>query len=163
MSKPFKFSPAESPQQAVLSGVAAQLSQLLSRAESRPPASFKDLPNSLWDFVHKYPFQVDKKPLDFERHPYLTPIYRAINFDKTVHPDSFDFVLMTAAQVGKSVTSMLALIFAASKFWGDKQGYFLPDREMADIFSSDRFQPMIASNPTLGSLCLLYTSPSPRD
>lgn len=152
MAKPFKITPVQSPQQAVFGGMADQLGRLLSRAESRPPASFRNMPNSLWDFVRKYPFQVDKKPLDFDRHPYLVPIYQAISFDKTIHPDSFDFVLMTAAQVGKSVTSMLALIFAAAKFWGDKQGYFLPDHEMADIFSSDRFQPMINSSPTFSSL-----------
>lgn len=151
-NKPFKFTPDQNPQRAVFSGMADQLDKLTSRAAHRPPASFKRLPNSLYEFVHTFPFQVDKKPLDFDRHPYLIPIYQAINFDKAVHPDSFDFVLMTAAQVGKSVTSMLALIFAASKFWGDKMGYFLPDREMADIFSSDRFAPMITSNPTLGSL-----------
>ena len=116
------------------------------------PAMVRDLPNSLYEFVQKVPIQVDKHPLDFERHPYLIPIYKAVNFDKTLHPHSFNFVLMTGAQVGKSVTIMLALIFASAKFWAEKFGYFLPDREMADIFSSDRFAPMVQSNPSLSAL-----------
>lgn len=123
-----------------------------TRKQEPAPALIRSLPNSLFEFVGQVPIQVDKHPLDFERHPYLIPIYQAINFDKQLHPHGFNFTLMTGAQVGKSVTMMLALIFAALKFWSDKFGYFLPDREMADIFSSDRFAPMIQSNPTLASL-----------
>jgi hypothetical protein len=110
-----------------------------------------DLPATLYEFVRSRPYLVDKKPIDFERHRYLIDPYQAFHFDPR-HGSSFDFVLMSAAQVGKSVTIMGGLIYAALKFWSDKFGYFLPDREMADIFSSDRFQPMVASNPTLAIL-----------
>lgn len=106
----------------------------------------------MWEFVRKFPLQADKHPLDFERHPYLVPIYQSITFDKRRHPHGYNFTLMTGAQVGKTITIMVALIFSAAKFWGEKFGYFLPDRDMADIFSSDRFQPMIHSNPSLSSL-----------
>jgi len=115
-----------------------------------PPPAVTNLPDTLFDFVSSRPYLVDKKPIDFARHRYLIEPYQAFACDRT--QDSFDFVLMSAAQVGKSVTIMGGLIFAALKFWADKFGYFLPDREMADIFSSDRFQPMVASNPSLAIL-----------
>jgi len=116
------------------------------------PPSLASLPPDLWGFVHEVPFQVDKEPLDFASHGYLEPIYRMITYDRKRSPDGFTFTSMKGAQVGMTITAFGALLLAALRFWGRKFGYFLPTQQMAYDFSSDRFVPLLQSNPFLASL-----------
>lgn len=134
----------------LLAGLDSWLDRYLkpTSAAREKPVELQSLPATLYDYVLDRGFLVDKKPMDFARHRYLVPIYQSMQFRPDEEED-FDRTLMTGAQVGKSITALTLLIYAAQRFWGGKFGYFLPDREMADIFSSDRFLPIVQSNPSL--------------
>lgn len=106
------------------------------------PSIVEHCPNTLKEFVQAYPFEVDNHPFTFANREYLDPIFNEIRFDQGDH---FSFVLMTGAQVAKSITAMLSMILASLKFWGSSLGYFLPDQEMTLIFSSKRFLPILNS------------------
>jgi|GEM_PF-6833406 len=117
-----------------------------------PPAFVRDLPDTLLEFVQANPFLLDKRPLEFSQHAYLKDVYAAFDLGRARKQGRLDVVLQTAAQVGKSGAALTATTFTALKRWGRNVGYFLPDRELADIFSSNRFYPLIISNPTVGAM-----------
>ena len=106
------------------------------------PAIVDSCPDTLRQFVQTHQFEVDHSPFQFDGREYLLPIFEDIRFDQGDH---FSGVLMTGAQVAKSITAMLALTMATLKFWGKSFGYFLPDQDMAMIFSSRRFYPLVCS------------------
>lgn len=106
------------------------------------PSLVDHCPDTLKQFVQAYPFEVDNHPFTFANRDYLEPIFDEIRFDQGDH---FSFVLMTGAQVAKSITAMLSMVLASIKFWGSSFGYFLPDQEMTMIFSSKRFLPILLS------------------
>lgn len=109
---------------------------------SATPAIVEACPPTLKGLVETHQFEVDNNPFSFVGREYAVPIFDEIRYDQG---EQFAFVLMTGAQVLKSVTSMLAITLAMLKFWGKSFGYFLPDQEMSMIFSSRRFLPMVKS------------------
>lgn len=106
------------------------------------PAIVESCPATLKQFIEMHQFEVDNNLFSFTGREYAIPIFEEIRYDRG---EQFSFVLMTGAQVLKSVTSMLAIILAMLKFWGKSFGYFLPDAEMSMIFSSRRFLPILQS------------------
>lgn len=113
-----------------------------STTQAAKPSIVESCPDTLKAFVGLHQFEVDNQPFSFNERDYLLPIYEAIRYDRGDH---FSMVLMTGAQVAKSVTAMLSLTMAAVKFWGRSFGYFLPDQEMSMIFSSMRYMPLLES------------------
>lgn len=116
---------------------------------SERPDALKDLPKTLRGFVEKFPVKVEGKPIDLDQHRYLAPVYESMRFDQGDH---FTSVLMTGAQVGKTIRELSGLMYAAAWFWGESFGYFLPDQNMSDIFSSQRWVPIMRSHPLFASL-----------
>lgn len=127
---------------------------------SDKPDALKDLPPNLRGFVEKFPVKIEGKPIDLTEHRYLAPIYEAMRFDQN---ESHDLVLMTGAQVGKTIRMISGLQYAASWFWGESFGYFLPDQNMSDIFSSQRWIPIMRSHPLFASLAGLIGRNSKED
>jgi len=106
---------------------------------------------TLAQFVHGRPWQIDRHPFNWDRHQYLLPLYQAFH----VAPDEnagLSIIVQKGAQVGASTFGMLALLFLALKFPGSWSAYFLPDQAMTHIFSSNRFKPLVESNPTIAPL-----------
>ena len=113
------------------------------------PEVFTKLPETLRGFVEKFPVRVEGKLIDLTDHAYLAPIYESMRFDRG---ESHVSVLMTGAQVGKTIRAISGLQYAAAWFWGESFGYFLPDQNMSDIFSSQRWVPIMRSHPLFASL-----------
>lgn len=83
---------------------------LQTTTQSTIPPIVSSCPDSLIEFVARHPFEVDHQPFTFDGRDYLRPIFDALTFkDRT----QLSWVLMTGAQVAKSVTAMLALTHAA--------------------------------------------------
>lgn len=129
--------------------------------EHRPkPEALDDLPVTLSEFSERFPVKVDGQPLDLTEHSYLKPIYDATRFDRG---KDCTMVLMTGAQVGKTIWLISSMIKAAAQFWGDNFGYFLPDQGMSDIFSSKRWLPIMRSHPLFASVSGVGVGSSKRD
>lgn len=124
------------------------------------PDALKNLPETLRGFIDKFPIKVDNKPMDFTRHRYLAPVYESMRLDRGDH---FTSVLMTGAQVGKTIRAIGGVVYSASTFWGESFGYFLPDQNMSDIFSSQRWKPIMRSHPLFASLSGLLGRSSAED
>jgi hypothetical protein len=116
------------------------------------PAPAPAVPETtLWEFATQRPWQIDRHGFDWAHHRYLIPLYEAFRLDP-VKTDGLTMTLVKGAQIGASVWAMLGLIFLSTKFPASKAGYFLPDQPMSQLFSADRFKPMLQSNPTIGGL-----------
>jgi len=83
---------------------------------------------------------VDNRPLEFERHKYLLPIYA---------DPSLEIVLVKAAQMGATVYQLLRLIWFLQQNQGTKAALYLPNKELVDNLSKDRLTPMLASCPEI--------------
>lgn len=103
---------------------------------------------TLTQFVTQRPWQIDRHGFDWTNHRYLLPLYEAFRLAPGEN-DGLSMVICKGAQVGASIYGMLGLIFLAMKFPGRKFGYFLPDQSMTNLFSVDRFKPMLESNPVV--------------
>jgi hypothetical protein len=106
---------------------------------------------TLTDFVTNRHFQIDRMPFDWPNHQYLIPLYNDFLLDPE-HTEGLELVVMKGAQVGMSVWGMTGMLFTALKFPGAWTGYFLPDQGMTDIFSANRFKPLVDSNPPIARL-----------
>ncbi len=123
----------------MLGGLFEELNQT---THSTRPAIVESCPATLREFVELHQFEVDNNPFSFTDREYLIPIFEGIRYDRG---DQFGLVLMTGAQVAKSITAILSMVMATMTFWGRSFGYFLPDQEMTLIFSSMRFMPLVES------------------
>jgi hypothetical protein len=81
----------------------------------------------------------------------LLPLYEAFCLTPA-QTEGVSITIMKGAQMGASIFALLGLIFLAVKFPGRKLGYFLPDQAMTQIFSVDRFKPLVESNPAISAL-----------
>jgi hypothetical protein len=106
---------------------------------------------TLADFVTRRPWQIDRHAFDWEHHQYLWPLYEAFQVDPRAN-DGLQMVVLKGAQTGASTLGMLGMIFIALKFPGSWLSYYLPDQAMTHIFSSNRFKPMVESNPLIAPL-----------
>jgi uncharacterized C2H2 Zn-finger protein len=118
-------------------------------AAGSPPPQIPE--TTLYEFVTHRHFLIDRMPFDWPKHQYLIPLYQDFVLDPA-EGQHLELVVMKGAQVGLSVWGMLGLLFAALKFPGAWLGYFLPDQGMTDIFSANRFKPLVESNAALSGL-----------
>src|SRR5262245_8019834 len=124
----------------------------LTDASAPGVASTLTIPETtLLAFVQQRPWQIDRHPFDWEHHRYLLPLYEAFRVTPGSN-DGLQMVILKGAQTGASVFGMLGLIFIALKFPGSWSAYYLPDQAMTQIFSSNRFKPMVESNPLVAPL-----------
>lgn len=118
------------------------------------PAISTNVPNDLYTFVEQIrpTLKVDNEPFTWTGHEYLIEPYQAMRVDGDENLAGHNMVLMCGAQVGKTVFGFLTLAWLALRFWGKYFGYFLPDQQMAQIFSDVRFKPAIRSIPEIRPL-----------
>lgn len=117
-----------------------------------PPVQASTIPEDTLDAFATYrPWQIDRHAFDWDTHRYLMPVYKAFRVDPR-QTDGLQMVILKGAQTGASVFGMLGLIFVALKFPGSWSSYYLPDQAMTHIFSSNRFKPMVESNPSIAGL-----------
>jgi hypothetical protein len=125
--------------------------RLKHRQQHGAPQTLTIPETTLAQFVQHRPWQVDRHPFDWERHRYLLPLYEAFQLTPGAN-DGLQMVILKGAQTGASVFGMLGLIFLALKLPGSWSAYYLPDQAMTQIFSSNRFKPMVESNPLVAPL-----------
>jgi len=84
--------------------------------------------------------KVDHRPIDFQNHQYIVPLY----VDR-----SKEIVLMKSAQMGATIWLLLKLLWFAKQNQGTKACLFFPTQEGVNLLSKDRLTPLIASNDEL--------------
>jgi hypothetical protein len=113
---------------------------------SKIPDIVTNCPDNLYDFVEKLRLNglmVDNYPFRWEGFEYLVEPYKSFKIYGGEDPERMIQTWMCGAQVSKTVTEFLLLVWLAIRFWGRYLGYFLPDKTMADNYSADRFKPMV--------------------
>ena len=113
---------------------------------SRVPSFVTDCPDNLYDFAEKLRqngLMVDNYAFRWEGFEYLVEPYQAMRMAGRENPEGFELSIMAGAQISKTVTEFITLVWLAIYFWGRYIGYFLPDKTMADNYSSERFKPMV--------------------
>lgn len=118
------------------------------------PDIAKNVPDNLFDFVERIrpTLKVDNEPFTWEGHEYLIEPYKAFNLQGESSEEGLEVVWECGAQVGKSIAGFMLLAWLALRFWGKYFGYFLPDKDMAMIFSDVRFKPTVRSIPEIKPL-----------
>ena len=99
----------------------------------------------LWSFTNAYPWQIDRHGFDWEVHRYLPPLYEAVRAVPSEQA-GLDLTVIKGAQIGATIWAMMALLFLARRFPAAQLGYFLPDQSMSQLFSVNRFKPLLESN-----------------
>lgn len=95
--------------------------------------------------------KVDGKPFRLDDRPAMAWIYDQI---PTTQDEAYmlTLVLMKCAQVGFTVMEMLATIYIGLKFGPCTVGMFLPDQNLAQGKSTERFMPVVRSVPAVHKL-----------
>lgn len=95
--------------------------------------------------------KVDGKPFKLDDRPAMAWIYDQI---PTTQDEAYLYtlVLMKCAQVGFTVMEMLATIYMGLKFGPCTVGMFLPDQNLAQGKSTERFMPVVRSVPDVHAL-----------
>lgn len=88
--------------------------------------------------------KVDHRPLDFNHHRYLIPIYM---------DNSKEIVWRKAAQLGATVYMLLRVLWWLQHNQGRKAGLYFPTKEGVENLSKDRLTPIIESCPSLHEMC----------
>lgn len=104
------------------------------------------------EYLRKRGLKVDNNPFEWKGHEYLIKPYQDFRIVDEQKIEGDTFVWQCGAQVGKTIGGFLAIIWLSLKFWGQYLGYFLPDKTMADLFSGQRFGPMVQAIPQLKPL-----------
>lgn len=110
------------------------------------PDLVTNCPDNLFDFVEKLRqngLKVDNYLFKWEGFEYLIEPYKTFRLRGRENEEGFELSIMAGAQISKTVTEFLILVWLAVYFWGRYLGYFLPDKEMADNYSAERFKPMV--------------------
>lgn len=96
---------------------------------------------------------VDGKPFTLDDRPAMAWLYDQI---PSTEEDAFrrTLVLMKCTQVGFTVMEMLAAIYLGLKFAPSTVGMFLPEVELAEGKSTERFMPMVRSVPEVHQLMM---------
>jgi hypothetical protein len=111
-----------------------------------------ELEPNLAEFCEAKRLVVDGRPFDLSKYPYLDPIYRGLLTKENLSKADFKMVLMFGAQTGKTIllstlVSYLCLVYKASSW-----GFYFPVEKLAQLFSSERYEPLVRSNMELGRL-----------
>lgn len=95
--------------------------------------------------------KVDGKPFTLDDRPAMAWVYDQI---PSTEDEAFRLVLvmMKCAQVGFTVFEMLAAIYLGLRFGPGTVGMFLPDQNLAQLKSSERFMPIVRSVPEVHAL-----------
>lgn len=95
--------------------------------------------------------KVDGKPFKLDDRPAMAWIYEQV---PTTVDEAFRYILviMKCAQVGFTVMEILAAIYLGIKFGPGTVGMFLPDMNLANIKSTERFMPIVRSIPPIHKL-----------
>lgn len=95
--------------------------------------------------------RVDGKPFSLDDRPAMAWIYDQI---PTTVDEAFRYVLvvMKCAQVGFTILEILSAIYLGLKFGPCTVGMFLPDMNLANIKSTERFLPIVRSIPDVHDL-----------
>ena len=95
--------------------------------------------------------KVDGKPFVLDDRPAMAWIYDQI---PTTADEAYRYILviMKCAQVGFTVMEILAAIYLGLKFGPCTVGMFLPDMNLANIKSTERFMPIVRSIPPVHAL-----------
>lgn len=120
----------------------------------KPPIA-QNVADNLYDFVEglrKNGLRVDSYPFRWEGFEYLEQPYRDIKFTGQENEDGLSFTMMCGAQVAKTTSGFLSCIHMPLYFWGRYFGYYLPDREIAQNYSAERFKPMVLGIPEIRPL-----------
>lgn len=95
--------------------------------------------------------KVDGKPFKLDDRPAMAWIYDQI---PTTADEAYRYILviMKCAQVGFTVMEILAAIYLGIKFGPCTVGMFLPDMNLANVKSTERFMPIVRSIPDVHAL-----------
>lgn len=95
--------------------------------------------------------KVDGKPFTLDDRPAMAWVYDQI---PSTDEEAFRLVLvmMKCAQVGFTVFEMLAAIYLGLRFGPATVGMFLPDMNLAQLKSTERFMPLVRSVPKVHEL-----------
>jgi hypothetical protein len=90
--------------------------------------------------------KVDGRPFMLSNRPAMAWLYDLI---PSTRADAFrrTLVLMKCAQVGFTIMEMLATIYLGVKFQPATVGMFLPDQNLANVKSTERFMPILRTVP----------------
>ncbi len=86
---------------------------------------------------------VDGHKVDFDKHRYLLPIYM---------DNSKEIAWIKAAQLGATVYMLLRSVWWLTVNQGRKAGLYFPNKEMVEMLSQDRLNPMLKSIPDVWNL-----------
>jgi hypothetical protein len=95
--------------------------------------------------------KVDGKPFQLDDRPALRWVYEQI-------PSTVDeayrliLVMQKSAQVGFTVMEILAVLYLSLKFDAGAVGMFMPDQQLAELKSSERFMPIVRSTSEVHAL-----------
>lgn len=95
--------------------------------------------------------KVDGKPFRLDNRPAMAWIYDQV---PSTEEDAFRLVLvlMKCTQVGFTVMEMLATIYLGLRFGPCIVGMFLPDQNLTNLKSTERFLPIVRSVPSVHAL-----------
>lgn len=95
--------------------------------------------------------KVDGKPFKLDDRPAMAWIYDQV---PTTADEAYRYILviMKCAQVGFTVMEILAAIYLGIKFGPCTVGMFLPDMNLANVKSTERFMPIVRSIPAVHAL-----------
>lgn len=95
--------------------------------------------------------KVDGRPFRLDNRPAMRWIYEQV---PSTEDEAFRYVLvvMKCAQVGFTIFEMLAAIYLGLRFGPATVGMFLPDMNLANIKSSERFLPIARTIPSVKAL-----------
>lgn len=87
--------------------------------------------------------EVDGHKVDFDKHRYLLPIYM---------DNHSEIVWQKAAQLGATVYMLLRSVWWLRVNQGRKAGLYFPNKDMVEMLSQDRLNPMLRSIPDVWNI-----------
>lgn len=95
--------------------------------------------------------KVDGRRFRLDDRPALRWVYEQI---PSTHDEAYRLILVIrkSAQVGFTVMEILAALYLALKFDVGTVGMFMPDQQLAEMKSAERFMPIVRSAPSVHGL-----------
>src|ERR1700722_9661716 len=95
--------------------------------------------------------KVDGRPFRLDDRPAMRWVYEQV---PSAEDEAYRLILVLqkSAQVGFTVMEILAVLYLSLKFEAGNVGMFMPDQQLAELKSSERFMPMVRSSPKLHAL-----------
>ena len=125
----------------LMSGMLAEEEADAAQALQHRAAADRAMREGFLPWVTTGGFTADREPVDFDEWSFLKPIYESVPFN----PTRLDFTIMKAAQCGASIFALLLSLWLALRS-RCSVGYFLPTKDHAMIFSTNRFIRLVREN-----------------